>query len=599
MAFFEKPEIDLQNKKLIAIFTAHNEAERIPFFLSYYRAMGVQHFLAIDNNSTDNSKELLLSQPDVSYFFTPSSYVESKAGRLWTTELANFYCEGKWCLTLDLDEQLVFPGCELATIGDLTDYLDNEGCDGVFCVFLDMYPPGPLSEAIYEPGKPFLDVCDHFEVDSYRLRRPHHFPHVQVFGGPRQRIFWQGGSKGNGPSMRKLPLIKWRKGFAYIFSTHSTTPVRLANVTAALLHFKFFSSFKSFAERELARGDRVQKEHYENYARLSREQDLVFRTPYSIKYESSNTLVENGVMTCNNAYLDWMQPRFKQSPRIEDAVAKRVYRDQLRIAMKSAYAAADLSLKQLPVVWDLMNRSADAQMLWVRDLSIGGFYVDLRSFDARTTVQAELEDGTIVARTQTGRIDWPHADIKEAPRLQYAAFQLDVPPTIFRPGRGAQLVALRAEGQRLPFAHAYLFRDARVRDTTDFDGVCHNSDGRKLRGWVWRRNSSTHKVSVSIHIDGQFWRTLIADTPRRDLIEKGVGDGAHGFTIDLPDWLDPEKEYRIDVLVHATNLHLRRSPMLVKGAIVQPLPNAAPEVDAQPPLKRLSSLFKLPVFGGR
>lgn len=600
MAFFEKPEIDLSDKKLIAIFTAHNEAERIPFFLAYYRMMGVQHFLAIDNNSTDNSKELLLEQPDVSYFFTPASYVESKAGRLWTSELANHYCEGKWCLTLDLDEQLVFPGCELLTLGDLTDYLDDQACDGIFCVFLDMYPPGPLSEAIYEPGQPFLEVCDHFEVKSYKLRRPRHFPHVQVFGGPRQRIFWEGGKKGNGPSMRKMPLVKWRKGFAYIFSTHSATPVRLANVTGALLHFKFFSSFKSFAERELARGDRVQKEHYENYARLAREQDIVFRTANSIKYETSNTLVQHGVMTCNNAYLEWMKSRFKQSIRLDDGpLSKREYRDDLRDAMKSAYAAAALSLSQLPVIWDLMNRDVEAELVWTRDMSLGGFYVDLRGFDPKTKIEARLDDGTVVATTETGRIELPHSDAKDAERLLYSGFVIDIPTSIFDRGGGGQRVSLNAFGMRIPFAYATLFRERRVSDSNAYDGVCHNSDERKIRGWVWKRDSTTHKVSVDIHIDGAFWRNVRADNPLKDAA-RGIGDGAYGFSIDLPDWLDPEKEHQVDVFVHGANLHLRRSPLVVTGNVVRPSKQTeAPEIQAEPPLKqRFFSILK-PMLGGR
>lgn len=570
MEFFEKPPIDLSAKQLVAIFTAHNEAERIPFFLSYYRKMGVQHFLAIDNNSTDNSKEYLLEQPDVSYFFTPASYVQSKAGRLWTTELANHYCEGKWCLTLDLDEQLVFPGCDVLTIADLTDYLEAESCDGLFCVFLDMYHGGPLSEAIYTPGQPFLEVCDHFEVASYRLRRPNHFPHVQVFGGPRQRIFWADGSKGNGPSMRKSPLIKWRKGFSYVFSTHSMTPIRLANVTGALLHFKFFSCFKSFAERELARGDRVQKDHYENYARLTREQDITFRNENSIRYVSSHTLVEHGVMTCNKPYVKWIETHLRHRPDLSRQEVREQC-DQLRFAMKSAFAAAELTLSQLPVVWDLLNRTAESQLLWVRDMSLGGYFVDLRGDESNTVIEARLADGSVVARAQTGAVDWPRADIKEVPLLQYAAFELPIPESVFGVDHEVARIALFAGGARIPFAYADLFRDSRGRDLAGIDGVCYNSDDGKLRGWVFRRDSPKHKVAVSIHIDGQFWRTALANHQRRDLVEKGIGDGCHGFVVDLPEWVTDGKEHLVDVLVNGTNLQLRKSPMRVVNSSVQPL----------------------------
>ena len=77
--YFQKPSIDLSGKYLIAVFTAFNECERIPFFLSYYRRMGVQHFLAIDNNSTDETKKYLAEQTDSTYFYTALSYVDSNA----------------------------------------------------------------------------------------------------------------------------------------------------------------------------------------------------------------------------------------------------------------------------------------------------------------------------------------------------------------------------------------------------------------------------------------------------------------------------------------------------------------------------------------
>ncbi len=42
-----------------------DERVRLPWFLHYYRAMGVRHFLMVDNASTDGSTEYLRNQPDV------------------------------------------------------------------------------------------------------------------------------------------------------------------------------------------------------------------------------------------------------------------------------------------------------------------------------------------------------------------------------------------------------------------------------------------------------------------------------------------------------------------------------------------------------
>ena len=578
MEYFKKPSINLSGKELIAVFTAFNECERIPFFLSYYRRMGVQHFLAIDNNSTDYTKELLVGQNDVTYFHTKKSYISSKAGRLWTSELADYYCIDKWCLTIDLDEQLVFPGCEFLTLIDMCEYLDDQACYGLFCVFLDMYHAGPLSEAIYTPGQPFLDVCDHFETAGYTLRQPLHFPHVQVSGGPRQRIFWQGGTKGNGPSMRKVPLVKWRKGFSYVFSTHSTRPIQLASVTGALLHFKFFSTFKSFAEQELARGDRVQMSDYQKYTQLTREKDINFYTAKSIKYQTSNTLVESGVMVSNQTYLKWMNQRFGQSmSKIPRRNIKEKYVRELRHAMKEAYRNAVLTLPQLPAIWTLLTDTTNAEIFWVRDYTIGGCFVDLREDEMVATIEARL-DNEVVATAEVGKVHWPHAMIKDHGKLHYACFELTVPKSVFASRREHVQIDLMAKDTGLPFAFVTLYERPKMRRGMSYDGVCHDNDTGRLRGWIWRPEHPSDRVSISVHIDGKFWRNVVADDYRQDLVDRGVGDGSYGFGIDLPDWLDPSVDYRINIVVHGTNLPLRRSPLRVLGS------NVMRVVDAPLPL---------------
>ena len=585
MPTFDKPDIDLAGKRIIAVFTAYNEAERIPFFLDYYRRMGVSHFLAIDNNSPDNTRDLLLGQPDVSYFHTSESYVASKAGRLWTTDLADHYCRGKWCLTLDRDEQLVFPGCEHATIGDLCDYLDEYGYEGIFTVFLDMYHPGPLSDAIYTPGQPFLEVCDHFEVNSYFLREPMYFPHVAVFGGPRARIFWEQGKKGSGPSMRKMPLIKWRQGFKYVYSTHSSTPARLADMTGALLHFKFFSSFASFAERELARGDRVQMADYEKYARLAQEQKIAFGNKNSIRYESSTTLVEHGVTVTTRRWLSWLRPRIERTLVGREA---RVYEVALSRAMRTAENQATLKLSQLPVVWSLLGSRVDGGVLSVYDRTVTGWFVDRRSDAPGQEIEARVA-GTTVATGSTGAVLWDRAVVQ--PDQRNLAFEITIPESAFDSGDRVR-VALAARGDSTPFAFATLHRAGAVDATKEFDGACYITQERRLAGWAWAPRDPGRTISLSIHIDGRFWRRVFADIERAHLNARHPGMAKHGFAVDLSDVLEPDTPHIVQVTVHGTNFQLRRSPV--------PATADAPEqVTTKRPWFRRSYSTELPRFGGR
>jgi len=557
VAYFEKPDIDLHNKRIVAVFTAYNEEERIPFFLSYYRQMGVDHFFAIDNNSTDNSKSFLIAQPDVTYFHTSESYVSSKAGRLWTGELAEHYCMGRWCLTLDLDEQLVFPGCEAMKLGDLCDYLEEHSYEGIFTVFLDMYSAGPLSEAIYSPGQPFLEVCDHFDV-GYSLRQPMYFPHVGVFGGPRQRIFWEQGKAGNGPSMRKLPLVRWRKGFKYLYSTHSSSPIRLADITGALLHFKFFSSFGSFAEREMARGDRVQTADYENYVRLTREQNLVFKNDASVKYESSTTLVDQGVAVCTKRYLNWLRPRLNLSLGAGPA---RKYDGELRGAMRGAWDRAALKLSQLPVVWALVGSRIEGGVISVLDRTVLGWVIDRGGHERTEEILARV-DGEIVARGKPGTVFPELALVDEEHRD--SAFEVTIPEDVFKAGPIAR-VTLGGVGDAVPFASVTLHRTSNILESDEYQGDCYLVEEKRVGGWVWCPKDGNRIVSVALYINGQFWRRLSANTHRDQLRNRGIGDGGHGFSVELPEWLDTTRKCAIQVTVHATNLELKGSPLEIAG----------------------------------
>ena len=68
---------------ILLFSTQRNEAIRLPYFLKYYRDMGVNHFLIVDNDSTDGSVDYLADQKDVSLWTTPRSYKRSRFGVDW------------------------------------------------------------------------------------------------------------------------------------------------------------------------------------------------------------------------------------------------------------------------------------------------------------------------------------------------------------------------------------------------------------------------------------------------------------------------------------------------------------------------------------
>lgn len=115
----------LPDQGVLLFATVRNEALRLPYWLAYYRALGVTHVLIVDNDSTDGISELLAGEIDVSVWSAKHSYKASRYGVDWLTCLQFKYGHGRWCLTVDADEALVYPGSNDRSLNELRTFLDR------------------------------------------------------------------------------------------------------------------------------------------------------------------------------------------------------------------------------------------------------------------------------------------------------------------------------------------------------------------------------------------------------------------------------------------------------------------------------------------
>lgn len=107
---------------ILLFSTMRDEFVRLPFFLKYYRNLGVSHFIIVDNDSSDGGREYLAEQSDVSIWTTKSSYKRSKFGVDWLNWLQRKYGHGHWTLVVDPDELFIYPFCDTRPIRALTDW---------------------------------------------------------------------------------------------------------------------------------------------------------------------------------------------------------------------------------------------------------------------------------------------------------------------------------------------------------------------------------------------------------------------------------------------------------------------------------------------
>jgi hypothetical protein len=145
---------------ILAFSTIRNERPRLRYFLKYYRRLGVDHFLFVDNGSDDGSAEFLAGEADVSLWQTDASYRKSRFGTDWLNWLKLRHGHGHWTLTLDPDEFLVYPFCDTRPLPALCDWLDQSGIRSFGTMLLDMYPNKPLAGIRYREGQDPFELAE-------------------------------------------------------------------------------------------------------------------------------------------------------------------------------------------------------------------------------------------------------------------------------------------------------------------------------------------------------------------------------------------------------------------------------------------------------
>jgi hypothetical protein len=287
-------------EEIRAFMCIRNELLRLPWILEYHRRIGINRFFIVDNGSIDGSTEYLLSQEDVHCFYTTERFSKTNCGYSWTNLLLNSFGAGNWCLVIDADEMFIFSACETKNLNYLINNLEMLGLHAVLSIVIDMYSQIPIKEALYKSGESFLKTCEYFDTNTYRAYKVPTYPPVQIYGGPRERVFW---SKHNvnfhPPTMSIVPLIKWQRGYQYLHGRHSlNTPVNFAFFRGAVLHFKFFHDFYKRIINEVKRGEHFKgAREYRMYLEyLNNKPDFTFYYEGSMPYQDSSQLVNLGLM---------------------------------------------------------------------------------------------------------------------------------------------------------------------------------------------------------------------------------------------------------------------------------------------------------------
>jgi len=292
----------IKRKDIILFAVMKNEAHRLKFFIDYYRRLGVNHFILVDNGSTDHFEEVVAGQSDISTFYTTASYKNSNFGMYWANYLLLRYGCGHWCLTCDPDEFLIYPYMETRDLRDLTEYLDSLKESAFFTTMIDMYSDKAVEQSYCREGHNPLDICPYFDATGYSKSYNSKYRNTFVQGGVRRRVLYPDNPV-QAPALNKVPLIKWRFHFAYVESMHMAIPRRLnqacykSKTSGALLHFKFISQLvDKIEEEQVAQQHWDNSSEYQKYGEAIKTKTILYEPSVSSRFENWQTLAKNGLL---------------------------------------------------------------------------------------------------------------------------------------------------------------------------------------------------------------------------------------------------------------------------------------------------------------
>lgn len=294
--------------RILMFSKMRNEALRLPYFLEYYRAMGVDEFFLVDNGSDDGSDEIARSYPNVHVFRTHEPF---RHYANWTEVLLNRFGRGRWCLAADLDEIFVYPGSEVLGLRPMIEHLESTDRSAMQAVLLDMYSDKPIRANTYQAGQDPLEVCNYFDPDFEESMKTWINPDTQrpfrcarPTGNLRKRLF------GADVNLSKIPLFRYDEHTYVAPGVHAIDGVEISPVRGAMLHFKYLQDFNERVVDEAVRGEHEgNARDYKLYAaQVERDKDINCYWQGSVALEQPDQLLELDIMR-STAALDELVER--------------------------------------------------------------------------------------------------------------------------------------------------------------------------------------------------------------------------------------------------------------------------------------------------
>lgn len=303
--------VPVGENELVVLCIGREAAPWINSFVEHHLALGAKHIFFLDNDSHDDTIARLSRHAHVSVFTTRISFKRYEVGlRRW---LMRTFGRNRWSLYCDADELFDYPYSDRLALPDLLRYLRQYGYNAVTGQMLDLFSDKPFSQLDSHPDDSLKDTYRFYDLtdlvptrDVYWIRDGDVANHdiTCLFGGIRKRIFHD-----DCLLLTKHPLVYAdRTVGVYTYDGHFMSGARVADFSAALLHFKYVGSLPERVRRT------VEQEWHNKAAALygglagvlGQAPDLCLRLDTATELQGMDELVERGFLVVTPEYRRWV-----------------------------------------------------------------------------------------------------------------------------------------------------------------------------------------------------------------------------------------------------------------------------------------------------
>jgi len=99
-----------------------------------------------------------------------------------------------------------------------------------------------------------------------------------------------------------------------------------------------------------------------------------------------------------------------------------------------------------------------------------------------------------------------------------------------------------------------------------YQGFHDSADCQSIGGWAWDQRQPSTPISVDVLVDGSTAATVLANIARPDLVNAGIGNGVHGFSLATPASAKDGQSHVITVRFAGTSTNLSATPKAITCA---------------------------------